>query len=313
MDRLACLRAFLEVARRGSFARAAEQLSMSNAAVTKHVAALEQSMGARLINRSARHMSLTEAGARVVEGAGELLERYQAIESEVRESVQSLRGAVRIGAPPSFGTFHLMQLVAQFVDRHPDIEVTVLVDDGRADLVAEALDLSVRVGPALQDSSLVAQTLARSPQMLVASPLYLAKHGVPRSLEELAKHNCLVHTRKPAGGVWRFSQPAEQAFRARGTVRSDMGDALKQAALAGTGIAFHPYYMVGEELRKGLLRIVLPDWVPDEMEIHVVYSTRRNMPARVRHLLEFLKQWAQDPPDWLAPREEGWRAGWAAG
>jgi DNA-binding transcriptional LysR family regulator len=302
MDRLRCLQIFSEVARCGSFVRAATQLSVSKATITKHVAALEAGMGAQLLKRSSKQVALTEAGARVLESARELLERYEAIESEVRDAVNLPRGAIRVGTPPSFGAYHLMRLVAEFTRRYPDIAVTVVYDDGRLDLLAEALDLSIRIAPSLQDASYVAHSLLKSPQVVVASPSYLRLHGRPAKAVDLMRHNCLVHTVKSASGVWKFDGEPPQEIRVRGTIRSNLGDALKQATLMGTGISVHPYYMVSDEIRSGVLEVLLPGEVPEAMDINVVFSTRRNMPARVRHLLEFLKEWARVPPEWALPR-----------
>ncbi|WP_198968838.1 LysR family transcriptional regulator [Xylophilus sp. ASV27] len=301
MDRLRCLQVFTEVVRCGSFVRAATQLSLSKATITKHVAWLEASMGAQLLKRSSRQVALTEAGSRVMEAGRELLERYEAIEGEVRDAVHLPRGAIRVGTPPSFGAYHLMRLMAQFTHRYPDIEVTVVHDDGRSDLVAEALDLSIRIASSLQDASYVAQLLLRSPQVAVAAPQYLRTCGRPATSADLARHNCLVHTVKSGDGVWRFRGDPPQEIRVRGTVRSNLGDALKQAALLGAGISLHPYYMVSEELRAGTLEALLPGCEPEAMDINVVFSTRRNMPTRVRHLLEFLKEWSRQPPDWALP------------
>jgi DNA-binding transcriptional LysR family regulator len=301
MDRLRCMQVFSEVARCGSFLRAATKLSLSRATITKHVAWLEASMGAQLLKRTSRQVALTEAGARMLESARDLLERYDAIESEVRDAVHLPRGAIRVGTPPSFGAYHLMRLMAEFTRRYPDIEVTVVHDDGRADLVAEALDLSIRIAASLEDASYVAQLLLKSPQVVVAAPAYLRQHGRPAKAADLAHHNCLVHTVKSGAGVWKFEGKAPQEIRVRGTVRSNLGDALKQAALLGAGISVHPYYMVSEELRAGTLEALLPDCVPEAMAINVVFSTRRNMPARVRHLLEFLKEWSRSPPAWAMP------------
>ena len=301
MDRLRSLQVFAEVARGGSFVRAAVRLSLSKATVTKHVAALEAAMGAQLLNRTTKQVALTEAGARVLDGARDLLERYEAMEGDVRDSVKQPRGAIRIGTPPSFGTHHLMPVVARFTDRYPDIEVAILLDDGRADLVAEALDLSIRIAPSLRDASYVAQPLMKVPQLLVASPAYLSGRGAPRTAKDLVGHSCLVHAVKSAGGVWRFAGDPPCEVRVRGAVRSNLGDVLKHAALLGAGISMHPTYMVADELRSGALRVVLPECVPDELDVSVVFSTRRNMPSRVRHLLDFLKDWARRPPAWSLP------------
>ena len=300
MDRLRCLQIFSEVARCGSFVRAATQLSVSKATITKHVAALEAGMGAQLLKRSSKQVALTEAGARVLESARELLERYEAIESEVRDAVNLPRGAIRVGTPPSFGAYHLMRLVAEFTRRYPDIVVTVVHDDGRSDLLAEALDLSIRIAPSLQDASYVAHSLLKSPQVVVAAPAYLRLHGRPEKAVDLMRHNCLVHTVKSASSVWKFEGEPPQEIRVRGTIRSNLGDALKQATLMGTGISVHPYYMVSDEIRSGALEVLLPGEVPEAMDINVVFSTRRNMPVRVRHLLEFLKEWARVPPEWAS-------------
>ena len=298
MDRLRCLQIFSEVARCGSFVRAATQLSLSKATITKHVAALEATMGAQLLKRSSKQVALTEAGARVLESGRELLERYEAIEGEVRDAVHLPRGAIRVGTPPSFGAYHLMGVVAEFTRRYPDIAVTVVHDDGRSDLVAEALDLSIRIAPSLQDASYVAQSLMTSAQVVVAAPAYLRRYGRPTVAADLERHNCLVHTVKSESGIWRFQGDPPQEIRVRGTVRSNLGDALKQAALLGAGISVHPHYMVSQELQAGTLEALLPGERPEEMDINVVFSTRRNMPTRVRHLLEFLKEWARHPPAW---------------
>lgn len=302
MDRLRCLQVFAEVARCRSFVRAAWQLQLSKATVTKSVAWLEASVGSQLLNRGNKQVTLTEAGVRVLEGAQDLIERYERLEADVRDSVNLPRGSIRVGTPPAFGIHHLMPVVAKFNERYPDIEVTVVLDDGRMDLLAEALDLSIRIAPTLEDSSYIAYPLMKAPQVLVASPAYLARAGAPKATKDLQRHNCLVHTIKSSGGVWRFAGDPPQDVRVRGTVRSNIGEALKQAALLGAGIAVHPYYMVSEELRSGALQVVLPQQTPQELDVYAVFSTRRNMPVRVRALLEFLKEWAAHPPPWALPQ-----------
>ena len=298
MDRLRCLQVFSEAARCRSFVRAAWQLSLSKGTVTKQVAWLETSVGSQLLNRNNKQVTVTEAGARVLEAAQELLERYERLEADVRESVHLPRGTIRVGTPPAFGIHQLMPVVSRFTARYPDIEVTVILDDGRTDLVAAALDLSIRIAPKLEDVAYIAYPLMKAPQVLVASPAYLKRAGMPTTVKDLHRHNCLVHTIKSSAGYWRFAGDPPEDVRVRGTVRSNIGEALKQAALLGCGIALHPHYMVSEELRSGALQVVLPDLTPQELDIFAVFSTRRNMPVRVRALLEFLKEWAINPPDW---------------
>lgn len=301
MDRLRCLQIFAEVARCRSFVRAAWQLSLSKGTVTKHVAWLEASMGSQLLSRNSKQVTLTETGARVLEAAQDLLDRYEAVEAEVRDSVHLPRGAIRVGTPPAFGIHHLAPVVTRFTRSFPDIEVTMVLDDGRMDLMAEALDLSIRISPQLEDAAYIAYPLMKAPQVLVATPAYLARAGTPATLKELQRHNCLVHTIKSASGYWRFSGDPPQDVRVRGTMRSNIGESLKQAVLLDAGISLHPCYMVSEELRSGALQVVLPQHQPQELDINVVFSTRRNMPSRVRALLDFLKEWAQQPPHWAQP------------
>lgn len=300
MDKLQSLRVFCEVARCGSFVRAAMQMSLPKSTVTKHIAALERDMGAQLLKRNPKQVALTEAGERVLQGSRDMIQSYEAMESAVRDAVQLPRGAIRVGTPPSFGAHHLVQVIAAFTQRYPDIEVTIVHDDGRSDILAEALDLSIRIAPSMKDASYVALPLMLAPQFVVASPQYLKKHRRPVCVADLAQHNCLIHTIKSHSGIWRFEGSPPQEVRVRGTIRSNLGDALKHAALDGAGVSIHPTYMVADDIAQGLLEILLPNDVPQAVEINVVFSTRRNMPARVRHLLEFLKDWAHRPPPWAA-------------
>jgi hypothetical protein len=305
MDRLRCLHVFTEVARSQSFVRAALRLSISKATVTKHVAWLENSMGSQLLNRNSKHVTLTDAGLRVLESGQELLERYERLESDVRDSVHLPRGSIRVGTPPAFGIHHLIPVVSQFSQRYPDIETTVVLDDGRMDLMAEGLDMSIRIAPQLEDAAYIAVPLMKAPQVLVASPAYLARAGRPSTIKDLKRHNCLIHTLKSATGIWSFEGGLKEEIQVSGTLCSNIGEALKKAALLDAGISLHPYYMVSEELSSGALEVVLPKHTPQQLDIYSVFSTRRNMPVRVRALLEFLKAWAAHPPSWALPQGGG--------
>lgn len=296
MDRLACLQVFSEVVKAGSFARAAMKLSVAKSTVTKQVAWLESTLGAQLLNRSSKQIALTDAGQRVLEASADLLDCYETLTSEVRDSTKSPKGIIRIGTPPSFGTHHLMPAVTRFTERYPEIEVMVMFDDGRSSSVAESLDLSIRIVPSLEDGSSVAMPLMSTPQVLVASPAYLKRHGRPQTVKELERHNCLIHTLKARSGTWTFQGDPPETVRVHGSVRSNMGDALKQAAMLGGGISMHPIYMVSREIEMGLLEVVLPEFAPKAVaEIYALYSTRKNLPSRVRCLLDYLKEWANSP------------------
>lgn len=299
MDRLRCLEIFAEVARGGSFTAAAARFSISRSAVSKHVAWLEQTLGAQLLVRTTKEVGLTDAGQRLLDGSLQLLERFEEIQSDIRDAVDMPRGVIRIGTPPSFGVHQLLPLVLTFNERHPDIQVTLEADDGRASLVAERLDMSVRIAPALDDASYVAQSLLKAPQVLVASPAYLQRAGRPKNLAELARFECLVHTLKSPTASWRFSTPlGEETVRVRGALCSNLGEVLQHAALAGRGLAIHPTYMVASDLAAGRLVAVLPHTPPCGLDIYVIYPARNNLPKRVRAFLDHLRAWARSPPDW---------------
>jgi DNA-binding transcriptional LysR family regulator len=305
VDRLRCIEVFIEVARDGSFTGAARRLGISKAAATKHVAWLEKSVGARLLNRTTKHVGLTEAGAHALSQGQLLLDGYEEIGAGARELIQKPRGIVRVGTPPSFGTHHLLPLVAEFTQRYPDIRILLMLDDGSANLITQGLDLSIRIGPAPEDTVHIAVPLTKAPQVLVASQSYLRTHGVPKTPADLAGHNCLVHTLKSPTNIWRFSGTAgEVSTRVYGTVCSNFGDALMQAALLGHGISMHPYYMVSDDLKTKRLVMVLPDYEPLELDIYVVYPTREHLPARTRRFLDYLKRWAKTPPDWANPASQ---------
>ena len=302
MDRLACMKVFGEVARLQSFSLAAAQLNMSRATVSKHVAWLERALGTQLLLRTTKHVSLTDAGLRVLENGLLLLERYAEIEADVKDSMSIPRGVLRISAPVWFGSHHLTPLVSRFTQMYPDIQVALSVDDGRTSPLTGGLDVTVRFTTALEDASFVAMPLVRIPQVLVAAPDYLAKAGTPGSVAELLKHNCLVHTIKSPTADWRFTGPSGVlSVKAKGTLCASFGDALRLAALAGDGLSVHPLYMVHDDIKTGHLVSVLADTPPLALEMVAIYSSRRNVPSRVRVFLEFMREWARNPPDWALP------------
>lgn len=302
MDRLRCIEVFLQVATSRSFSLAAEQLEMSRGGVSKHVSWLEKALGVQLLVRTTRSVSVTDAGQALMDNGRNFLARYDDIEESVRLTVAEPKGLIRIGAPLSFGTFHMVPAIIAFSRLHPDIQVSLIHDDGTINLVERSLDFSVRISSSLRDSSFVAHRLALVPQALVASPTYLRRAGRPKTVADLAHHNCLVHSMKSPTGVWKFNGPEGLVvLRVSGTLRSTIGDALRQAALLGHGISMHAQYMLTDDLSTGKLEVVLPDYQPVVGEIHAVFPSRRNMPARVRTFLDFLKTEFQNSQEWVAP------------
>jgi DNA-binding transcriptional LysR family regulator len=299
MNRLRNIEIFIEVARARSFTVAARRLGISRATATKHVLALETGLGARLLNRSTQHVGLTEAGRTFLEHASQILDQLERLSEDVAEVTADLRGLIRVGTPPSFGTSHFVPAMNAFRAKHPDVEFALTADDGVTDLIKEGFDLSLRIAPELRDVSHIAQLLVRVAQVLVASPGYLARKGEPRAPEDLAGHDCLIHSLKAPVDIWTFNAPeAPVSLRVRGPLRADFGEALRQAAILGEGISMHPTYMVHDDIRSGRLQVVLPRFRPERLDIYAVYPQRRYLPRRVRCFIAFLKQWLQDNSAW---------------
>lgn len=307
MDKLKAIEVFIEVAQGLSFSGAAQRLGMAKGNVTKHIAWLEQSLGVQLLTRTTKSVSLTESGLSLLENGRELLDRVESIDAAVRQSVKEPKGMLRLGAPPSFGAFHLVPIITAFSSAHPDIQVVLYLDDGRTDLVAEGLDMSVRIASSLKDTSQVAQRLAVVPQLLVASPAYLKRRGTPQNIADLAHHDCMVHALKSPTNIWTFMNDAngdesargKTTVRVHGTIRANYGDPLRHAALLGHGISMHPTYMVMQDVQEGRLVRVLPQFQPVGVDIYAVFPSRKNLPVRVRTFLDFLRQWFA-AADWHA-------------
>jgi DNA-binding transcriptional LysR family regulator len=299
LDRLRAIEIFAEVARGRSFTAAADRLGMAKGNVTKHVQWLEERLGARLLTRTTKSVSLTEAGLSLLDGGRDLLERFDLLEETVRGAVGSPKGTIRVGTPPSFGAVHLVPMMTAFSGMHPDIRFAMHLDDGRVDIAGEGLDVSLRIAPALKDTSLVALKLGSVPQLLVAAQSYLTARGSPETLEALSNHDCLIHALKAPTGFWTFTGPGERRMvRVSGPISSNFGEPLRHAALSGHGISMHPIYMVADDLQQERLRIVLPAYKPVGLDIYAMYPSRSKMPGKVRLFLQFLGERFRTTPGW---------------
>ncbi|GAA4324670.1 LysR family transcriptional regulator [Pigmentiphaga soli] len=295
------MRVFLEVARRNSFAGAAQHFGVSRATCTKQVAWLERSLGAKLLNRTTKQLGLTRAGLQVVENAAGLLERYDELRESVRNLSGDVAGVIRVGVPPAFGTRRLLPVVNEFYEKYPDIQIalSLLTVRKHETFVEQGLDVGIIIVPMLKDASFIAIPLAEARQALVASPAYLARHGPIEKPQDLLDCNCLINWNKSPTANWSFTGPqGPVTVRVQGSLRADFGDALKEAALEGMGVSMHPYYMLAEEIERGELVVVLPDYEPSGLEVYAIYSSRRNLPVRVQLFLDFLKEWAKRPKPW---------------
>ena len=287
MDTVFAMDALLRAVDRGGFAPAARELGLSPSALSKVIAKLEHRLGVKLLHRTTRRLSLTDAGEQCLRRCRQVLELADELEADVAQQAGDLRGELRITCAASFGQAHLAPAIADFLASHPRLAVTLEVGDAAVDLVRERIDLAIRI-TAEADPGLVARRLARCRSLLVAAPAYLARHGVPRRPEDLAGHRCLGHARF-GRGLWRLSRNGD-VHEVRVPVRFGTNETMMMtsAARAGAGIGLQPRYLAEPLLADGSLVVVLPDWQPPELTIQALYPSRRRLSPAVRALLDFL-------------------------
>lgn len=290
MDRLRSLQVFIAVATAKSFTAAAHSLGMSRASVTKHVAALEQALGARVLNRSPQHVAPTEVGCYLLEHGAPLVQAFADLEAGVRSSTAACEGLVRVGATSSFAARQIAPALSSFTKKHASMRVSLTCnEDSRADLLREGLDVVVGIETAFKDSSYISRLLKHLPQALVAAPSYLRRQGRPAALDDLRDHLCLVHATKDPSAVWAFTRAGQTvAVPVEGSLCSNAQEVLYGATLAGEGISLQPLALVEADLAAGTLERVVPDAVPAMLEMRAFYTQRRYLPARIRLFVDHL-------------------------
>ncbi len=299
MDRFLALSVFAKVVELGSFARAAERLGMSSSAVSRHVAELESHLSARLLNRTTRRLSLTEAGAAFHERCVQLLADLEEAEETVTAAAILPRGTLRLTCSVSFGTRHLAPAIATFAGRNPQLRFDVELSERAVDIVDEGFDLAVRIGE-IGGQSLIGRRIGVSEVVCCAAPSYLAAHGTPRTPADLAQHACLSYEYSPARNLWRFVDATGRAHEVRiaGPVHANNGQMLCALAVAGMGINCEPDFIVAPDVRAGRLVPLLRDFTPPPIPIHAVYPSRRHLSAKVRGFVDFLVSHFSGTPEW---------------
>ncbi|KGS07289.1 LysR family transcriptional regulator [Burkholderia sp. ABCPW 111] len=290
MDRLTSMAVFVKAAETGSFAAAGESLGLSSQMVGKHVRFLETHYGMRLINRTTRRQSLTEAGRAFYERSRAVLAEAQAVDALAANLMAAPRGTLRINAPISFGVHCLMPMLAVYMRAYPEVQVDLTLSDRVVDVVDEGYDAVIRIAP-LADSRLIARPLAQYRLVLCASPAYLAEHGTPAEPADLAAHECLgfSYSGQPAALEWPFeSAHGQQAVRVRSRLAVNNGAALRMAALDGLGIILQPTELVGDDLAAGRLVRLLPGYEPPARPIHLLYSPDRRPTPKLRSFIDYV-------------------------
>nr|WP_315428597.1 LysR family transcriptional regulator [uncultured Albidiferax sp.] len=287
MDRLTAMQVFTEVATSGSFSAAADKLDMSRAMVTRYVAELEQWLNARLLQRTTRSVTLTDAGEHCLRRSQQMLALMQDVEEETASTEGALRGQLRLTCSMSLGYAQMAAAITDFLALHPQLKIDLDVSEGSLNLVEKRIDLAIRISSE-PDPMLVSRPLARCDSLLVASSAYLAAHGVPQAPAELARHRCLSYANF-GKSVWQLERNGESAkVSVTSHFSANEATTLLQAALAGGGIALQPTYLANPLLRSGQLQVVLPEWTLPAMTIHALYPSRRHLSPAVRALLDFL-------------------------
>jgi DNA-binding transcriptional LysR family regulator len=299
MNKLAAMLTFRRVVERGGFSAAAADLELSNAAVSKHVRELEEALGAALITRTTRRLSLTEAGEAYFRRCCAILDEIDAAELEAAAGQSEPSGRLRINAPMTLGLLHVSPLLAEFSRLYPRLTLDLVLDDRMVDLVQEGFDVGLRARARLEDSSLVSRRVCRIERALVAAPAYLDQAGEPRTPAELSSHRLLVYSLAAQRHSWQlFQGETRHTVELTPFIQANSGLALRAPLLAGAGIALTPTFIVGDDLREGRLRRIMPGYAPASHDLHVIFPASRHRAPKVRAFVDFITARLANPAPW---------------
>jgi len=297
LDRITGMRIFVRAVSAGSLSAAGRHLGISPAMATKHVDALEAHLGVKLLHRTTRRLSLTEAGSDYLEACLRILPEIEEAEASAASQRVEARGLLRMNVPLTFGSRYIAPLVPAFSQRHPAVRVELGLNDSQVDLIDGGWDMAVRIGR-LADSTLQARRLADCPLVVCAAPAYLDERGVPRKVADLAQHNCLSYTLSQSKD-WAFGRDGNTRVTVNGDLLANNGSALVAAAVGGQGIIYQPQFIVAGALRRGELVVLeLDKPAMDVGGIHLLYPPDRRPPAKVRVMADYLIESFKDEVPW---------------
>lgn len=298
MSNFGDLEIFARVVSAGSMSAAGRELGLSPAVVSKRLRRLEDRLGSRLLQRTTRQIALTEAGQGFYERVVAILAGVEEAEAFVSRRSAMARGTLKVTAPTSFGRMHVAPHLGAFMEANPDLSINLILSDSFVDIVGDGYDVAIRIAE-LADSSLVARKIAPVRRILCATPSYLARHGAPKTFDDLAEHNCLTHV---AGEAWRLEGPAGPvAFRPNGALMTNSSEVVREAVLAGIGVGLRSTWDIGPELASGKLVQILPDYEGSKnIAVHAIYPSRQFLPVKVRLFIDFLADLYGGMPYWEA-------------
>lgn len=293
IDVMKAMQAFVAVVDSGSFVSAAEMLDTSTAAISRQVSGLESRLGARLLNRTTRRISLTESGHEYYSRAQSILSDLAEAEAIVGQQAIQPKGSLRISAPLSYGIHELARLLPDFMRRYPDLKLDIDLSDRVVDLANDGIDVAIRISQSLT-SQVVARKIMPIEMILCASPDYLARKGTPKTPEEIAEHETLSYSYLSTGDNWHFvdKNQTEVTVRIQSTVHATNGDLLTALGLSGNGIIIQPTFIVAKHIAEGNLVPLLPDWHMGEFYLYAVYLSRKHLSAKIRAFIDYLAETA---------------------
>lgn len=293
MDKLEGMQAFVEVVNHGGFAAAGRYMGRSRSVINKLVLQLEAELGVSLLQRTTRHVSPTDAGRAFYERCLNILAEVEAAEQAVAQLQVEPKGTLRINAPMSFGTMHLAPAIAAFTAQYPDLKVQLTLSDRFVDLLEEGFDMTLRIATVDPNDTLVTHELLPIQRVLCAAPAYLEKHGIPQCPSDLHDHDCLQYGHLATGSQWRLMAPdgTQQSVTIRCRYYSNNGEALREAAINGIGIALLPTFLLQNALNQGQLQTVMQDYAPPPITAFLAYPPNRHLSTKIQYLTAFLKEW----------------------
>ncbi|GAB0108793.1 LysR family transcriptional regulator [Pseudoalteromonas distincta] len=297
MDKLTTMKTFLAVVQEGSFSKAADKLDISPQLVSKYISALEDNLRTRLLHRTTRKVSVTEAGNQYYQRCQQVLIDIEDMENSLNNLSENVSGVLSISAPMSFGTKHLAGLLVDFQKQYPNLKLDLRLTDQYVDIVEQGIDIALRIG-VLKNSTLIAKKIAPIHLAVFASPDYLERHGTPQTLLDLQSHNYLRYSHsEPTKRLFGVNE-LKSELKLESNFVANNGDLLLNTAIAGGGIAMQPTFIAGEALAQGKVVRILQDYEPDPMGLYMVYANRQFLPSKVRAFVDFASDFYGDTPYW---------------
>ncbi|GAB7544056.1 LysR family transcriptional regulator [Cupriavidus sp. 8B] len=290
MDRLAAMEIFVSVVETGTFSAAAKRMGLGQPAISRSIAQLEERLSARLLLRSTRGLTMTDAGQRYYEHAMLAIKETEEAEQAVRQAVGSLSGKLRVSAAVTFACLHVLPSLDSFLSSHPQLGVDFVLDDRNIDLLEEGMDVALRMGT-LTDSAMTARRIGRCPRYVVGTPEYFSRAGVPMTPADLSQHQAIVYLQRGGGEAWSFSRDgAETAVSVAGRVRVSAAEGMRTAVLSGMGLAVASRWMFSPELASGTVVAVLTEWTLPSIDLWAVFPSGRMVTAKARAFVAFVEE-----------------------